>query len=519
MASRELMEARCGSCHRERQPRGTFWLARGRALIADRNCAACHELPGYDAAADVRAPRLDGLALKVTPAWLRAWLKQPRAYYPKTRMGEFRLSDRDVEALTAFLLGQPRTLPLDRVDWSKADTEKGGELFRRSRCVTCHSVNGRGGTLAPELTHVGSKVTRDWLYSWIRDPHRLQPKTLMPRFRFADDEVRDLAAYLASEFSEPPRKLRGERRAARRARSRPRAGACSRSAAATRATSSRASRSSRGSGRSCRRSATACSSPRRSWRAGSVPRCRTGSTRSCARRRRCSTRRACRPSASPRTTAASLAVALLSLRAREMPPARTTERPGAARLRAAGGVRRAGAALPLPLVPLDRRHRRHAVDGRARPHRLAAHARPPRALHPEAVRHPGGAAGAHAAPQRRAGGGAAARRPPLAGDGRRLARGQSPGRRGDRRAREAAVRRAGLHRLPHRRREGRLRRPGAERQRRAAEARLDGRVADEPAALEARDARAGARPRARRRRGARRLRAQPAGPQGEGGRR
>lgn len=203
MASREIMEARCGSCHQERTPRGAHWLARGRAILAERNCTACHELPGYDAA-EVRAPRLDGLSQKVSPAWLRAWLKQPRAYFAKTRMGEFRLSDRDTEALTAFLLGQPEAGAPDAVDWSRADAEKGGEVFRRSRCVTCHAVNGRGGTLGPELTHVGAKASREWLYSWIRDPHRLQPKTLMPRFRFRDDEVRDLAAYLATELAEAP---------------------------------------------------------------------------------------------------------------------------------------------------------------------------------------------------------------------------------------------------------------------------------------------------------------------------
>lgn len=203
MVSRELMEARCGECHRERQPRGTHWLARGRALVADRNCIACHELPGYDAS-EVRAPRLDGLAQKVSPAWLRAWLKQPRSYSARTRMGEFRLTDRDVEVLTAFLLVRPPAVALEAVDWTKADPERGGEIFRRSRCVTCHAVEGRGGTLAPELTHVGAKASREWLYAWIRDPHRLQPKTLMPRFRFADDEVRDVAAYLASELAAPP---------------------------------------------------------------------------------------------------------------------------------------------------------------------------------------------------------------------------------------------------------------------------------------------------------------------------
>jgi sulfur oxidation c-type cytochrome SoxX len=160
-------------------------------------------VPGHDVA-EVRSPRLDGLPLKVGPAWVRAWLKKPTSYLPKSRMGNFRLSDRDVEALAAFVL-QPRgTLALDPVDLSRADTEKGGEIFRRSRCVTCHAVNGRGGTLGPELTHVGVKASREWLYSWIRDPHRFQPKTLMPRFRFTDEEARDVAAYLAYEFGDAP---------------------------------------------------------------------------------------------------------------------------------------------------------------------------------------------------------------------------------------------------------------------------------------------------------------------------
>jgi sulfur oxidation c-type cytochrome SoxX len=203
IVSRELMEARCGSCHLERRPRHADWLARGRALIADRNCAACHELPGYGAG-DVRAPRLDGLRRKVTPAWLRAWLKNPRSLLPRSRMGDFRLSDRDVEALAAFLLAEREAPVLAAVDWSRADRERGGEIFRRSRCVTCHEVEGRGGTLGPALTHVGAKVSREWLYSWIRDPQRLQPATLMPRFRFSDEEVRDLAAYLASELASRP---------------------------------------------------------------------------------------------------------------------------------------------------------------------------------------------------------------------------------------------------------------------------------------------------------------------------
>ncbi len=202
MASRELMEARCGACHQERDPPSTYWLARGRSVMTDRNCVACHEIPGRDAD-EVRAPRLDGLARKVSPAWLRGWLDDPRGYLERSRMGDFRLRPEEVEALAAFLLEPHGAVELDEVDWEGADAERGGELFRASRCVTCHSVDGRGGTLAPELGHVGAKVTRDWLYSWIRDPHRLQPDTLMPRFRFTDEQVRDLAAYIAEDLAEP----------------------------------------------------------------------------------------------------------------------------------------------------------------------------------------------------------------------------------------------------------------------------------------------------------------------------
>jgi mono/diheme cytochrome c family protein len=202
MVSPELMEARCGTCHQEREPPSTYWLAHGRSLMTDRNCVACHEIPGRDAD-EVRAPRLDGLALKVSAAWLRGWLANPRGYLEASRMGDFRFRPEEVEALAAFLLEPHGTVELDEVDWTGADPERGGEIFRSSRCVTCHSVDGRGGTLAPELGHVGAKCSRDWLYTWIRDPHRLQPKTLMPRFRLTNDEVRDLSAYLAEDLAEP----------------------------------------------------------------------------------------------------------------------------------------------------------------------------------------------------------------------------------------------------------------------------------------------------------------------------
>lgn len=49
---------------------------------------------------------------------------------------------------------------------------------------------------APELSGIGSKVTSDWLYSWLIDPKHYAPETKMPGMRLTPGEAADIAAYL-----------------------------------------------------------------------------------------------------------------------------------------------------------------------------------------------------------------------------------------------------------------------------------------------------------------------------------
>jgi mono/diheme cytochrome c family protein len=202
--SSELMEANCGACHRERQPREVLWLSEGRRAIADADCVACHEIPGFRSE-EVRAPRLESVGYKVRPDWVRLWLRDPKGYLPHSRMPNFRLEPDGIDSLTAFLLSQRAVAPLDSsaVDWKKADPDRGRAIFGEARCVTCHMIEGRGGTLGPELTKVGSKVRRDWLFSFIKDPFRDHPATLMVHYRFSDEQIRDLVAYLTEDLIDP----------------------------------------------------------------------------------------------------------------------------------------------------------------------------------------------------------------------------------------------------------------------------------------------------------------------------
>jgi len=200
----ETIEANCGTCHRSPDPPQAPRLGQGRRLIAESGCVGCHEIPGFESAS-FRGPALDGLGYKVRSGWLEGWLKDPKAYLPNSRMGNFRLAGDEIGSLQAFLLSQKAQAPLDGagVDWKKADTDNGKALFGELRCVSCHAVNGRGGTMGPELSRIGDKVRRDWLFSFLKDPHREQPETEMLQYRLRDDQLRDLTAFLLDEYRTP----------------------------------------------------------------------------------------------------------------------------------------------------------------------------------------------------------------------------------------------------------------------------------------------------------------------------
>jgi cytochrome c2 len=197
----ETIEANCGSCHRSPEPPDAPRLAEGRRLIVESGCTTCHDIPGFEGMR-FRGPDLDSLGYKVRSDWLPAWLKDPKGYLPNSRMGNFRLSEDEIVGLQALLLSRKGHVPLDSgaLDWRKADTANGRALFGELRCVSCHAVGGRGGTMGPELTRIGDKVRRDWLFSFLKDPQREQPDTAMLQYRLRDDEVRDLAAFLLEEY-------------------------------------------------------------------------------------------------------------------------------------------------------------------------------------------------------------------------------------------------------------------------------------------------------------------------------
>lgn len=202
LLDRDLMGGRCALCHRGAVVPGEPYATRGRGLFQEAGCHGCHDVEGLSAARI--GPSLADLGSKVGRTWLANWLRNPKGYLPRTRMPNFLLSEREIADLSAFLLSPRRPGALQARDTPIAVTpeaaERGETLFKESRCITCHAVNDRGGTIGPDLGRVGSKIHETWLLEFLQDPIRVLPDTRMPHYRFSAAQATDLVAYLSREL-------------------------------------------------------------------------------------------------------------------------------------------------------------------------------------------------------------------------------------------------------------------------------------------------------------------------------
>ncbi len=77
---------------------------------------------------------------------------------------------------------------------------KGEKVFNTYGCIACHSMNGKGGKIGPDLTNESSKNrTKDWIIDQIKNPKEHYPKSPMPSFTMLNkSQINNLADYLLS---------------------------------------------------------------------------------------------------------------------------------------------------------------------------------------------------------------------------------------------------------------------------------------------------------------------------------
>jgi len=76
---------------------------------------------------------------------------------------------------------------------------EGRKLYLKSGCNSCHAINGVGGVVAPSLDHVATRRNRDWLKEHFKDPAKLTPGSVMPKYDYLPEEDLDkLTDYMMS---------------------------------------------------------------------------------------------------------------------------------------------------------------------------------------------------------------------------------------------------------------------------------------------------------------------------------
>lgn len=228
-------------------------VARGRALIAEHQCARCHDgddlsppprerhcvhchqsiLAGdFPAPPDTlrewqghithltEVPELRGLD-RLRRSFVADFLKSPHDLRPRlaTTMPRLHLDAADAAAISAALVPSAEVAP----EGPAGDPGRGRLALEERGCMTCHLFTGvsalavrplaqpidpdlltRASAQAPDLRFTRDRLRPAALLAWLDDPAAVKPGTLMPRIPLRADQVRDLAAYLLQTPIDPP---------------------------------------------------------------------------------------------------------------------------------------------------------------------------------------------------------------------------------------------------------------------------------------------------------------------------
>ena len=221
----QYSEAGCLKCHYlEPIIAGGDNLSLGLTIIEKAACFGCHELERY-AGWRRRGPNLAHVTDKLEKDFAFKWIRNPRSFRHNAWMPTFfaqtnsadpasvRRTQTEIHAMVQYLFGSstpveyPEGLQLDTGAGPVGDAARGEELVASLGCLGCHVVEPEPVVVeitldrmyqrhGPNIIGLGSKVTPQWLFNWLKNPSVYNSYTRMPNLRLSDQEAADMTAYL-----------------------------------------------------------------------------------------------------------------------------------------------------------------------------------------------------------------------------------------------------------------------------------------------------------------------------------
>ena len=215
---RLFLEKGCVQCHSMRgvvkrtdfaPDLSAIAMVAGRAIVEidqpHKQLTSLHFLKRNVEHVDIRVAKVPRSMI----AHVQAQIINPQSVNRQTRMPAFHMSQADLDDLTTALfsmVGEPLAmrkedqLLVPRPHSEFHPTGQFAGLYQRYKCYVCHSINGYGGTLAPDLSFEGSRSRRDWIAAFLKHPQTIRPALTvrMPDFNLTDEETTVLADYLST---------------------------------------------------------------------------------------------------------------------------------------------------------------------------------------------------------------------------------------------------------------------------------------------------------------------------------
>jgi nitric oxide reductase subunit C len=204
-------------------------VSQGEFRFKQMFCSTCHSLAVTRAGetkligGDI-GPELTKVGSKINPDWLVAWLRDPQAYLPHTRMSRYGWSDEDLYKVTKYIttklfdsdflsnvpqLGEP----------TQPEIELGKRLFQEKGCASCHSISGLNPQkdFGPDLSALGSKNASElefgtaaiphnlvaYIQAKLRDPTSVNPAARMPQYNWNQEDLDAVTTALLSMKGAP----------------------------------------------------------------------------------------------------------------------------------------------------------------------------------------------------------------------------------------------------------------------------------------------------------------------------
>lgn len=139
-----------------------------------KSCFACHMVKEEGG---IVGPDLSRAGFMYRPEWIYTWIRSPQLVKPETKMPTIGLDEKEDRLITAYLssLGDVE-LPEEWKPYlaKEGDPANGKKLFfnpeGNAYCAKCHTIDGEGGRVGPNLSYAGISRTREFILESILNP-------------------------------------------------------------------------------------------------------------------------------------------------------------------------------------------------------------------------------------------------------------------------------------------------------------------------------------------------------------